>query len=118
MTRLLEQAWNEDEGVLTFEWVLLITVLVIGIVGGVSAVRDALVTELGDVVEAMVSIDQSYTIIYPWDVQDPDCIVDGASDTSYKDSAGMDQGRLTLAINTKTQGAISDCDPTVEDPSR
>jgi len=60
---LLNRAWQEDEGVLTFEWILLITVIVIGIVGGVSAVRDALISELGDVSGAVVHIDQSYEVI-------------------------------------------------------
>jgi hypothetical protein len=50
------------KGVLTFEWVLLITVLVIGVVGGVSAVRDAMISEMGDVVGAFVAVDQSYTV--------------------------------------------------------
>ena len=59
---LFRRIWQEDEGVLTFEWILLITVLVIGIVGGLSATRDALVTELGDVAEAAVRVDQSYTV--------------------------------------------------------
>lgn len=53
---------NKRRGILTFEWILLITVLVIGIVGGVSAVRDALLTEMGDVCGALVAIDQSYTV--------------------------------------------------------
>ena len=63
MKSLLRRIWQDDEGVLTFEWILLITIIVIGIVGGVSAVRDALITELGDVTGAAVNIDQSYTVI-------------------------------------------------------
>ena len=47
---------------LTFEWILLITLLAIGIVGGLSAVRDAIIDELGDVAGAAVSVDQSYTV--------------------------------------------------------
>jgi Flp pilus assembly pilin Flp len=115
--RVFSRIWREDEGVLTFEWILLITVLVIGIVGGLSAVRDALITELGDVVEAVISLDQSYYIAHPWDVQVPDCVVDGASDSSYTDSAGIDQGRLSANDNLNDQGAIGDCGDDVEDPS-
>ena len=63
MKNLLNRVWQEDEGVLTFEWILLLTVLVIGIVGGLSAVRDAVISELGDVAEAITNLDQSYTII-------------------------------------------------------
>ena len=61
MNRIL----REENGVLTFEWILLITVLVIGIVGGLSAVRDALIDECGDVSEGVVSLDQSYWINAP-----------------------------------------------------
>ena len=60
MQNLLERIWREDRGVLTFEWVLLITVLVIGIVGGYSAVRDALVDEMGDIADATLAVDQSF----------------------------------------------------------
>lgn len=63
MKSLLSRIWRDDEGVLTFEWILLITIVVIGVVGGVSAVRDALVSELGDVTGAAVNIDQSYFVV-------------------------------------------------------
>jgi Flp pilus assembly pilin Flp len=105
---LLNRVWREDEGVLTFEWILLITVLVIGIVGGLSAVRDATITELGDVVEAMVSLDQSFSILAPWDIQVPDGGTDGASNSSYQDNAGVCQGRLATG-EYPTQNAIGDC---------
>ena len=60
--RLGRRAWQEQDGVLTFEWVLLVTLLAIGIVGGVSSVRDAIISELGDVAQALVRVDQSYTV--------------------------------------------------------
>ncbi len=53
---------KDDQGVLTFEWILLLTLLVIGIVGGLSAVRDAVISELGDVTAAAVHVDQSYSV--------------------------------------------------------
>jgi len=109
---LLNRVWREDEGVLTFEWILLITVLVIGIVGGLSAVRDAVITELGDVAEAMISLDQSYVIVHPWDVQVPDCAPDGASDSIYVDAAGLEQGRQA----NPGQVGIGPCGEDVEDP--
>jgi len=111
---LLNRVWREDEGVLTFEWILLITVLVIGIVGGLSAVRDALITELGDNAEAMISLDQSYTILHPWDVQTPDCLFDGASDSEYQDSASLSQGRLDGTQGLPDQGDIGGCNDSDE----
>jgi len=62
MKRLLKKMWQEDDGVLSFEWVLLVTLLTIGIVGGLAAARDAIIDELGDVAEAAQGIDQSYTL--------------------------------------------------------
>ncbi|HOM17949.1 MAG TPA: hypothetical protein PK777_13950 [Thermoguttaceae bacterium] len=91
----LQRMWQEDKGILTFEWILLLTLLVIGIVGGLSAVRDALITELGDVAEAMISLDQSYTILPPWEIVLPDCVPDGASDSEYVDAAYKSEQRAT-----------------------
>ncbi len=65
MVHRMHRIWREENGVLTFEWILLITVLVIGIVGGISAVRDALIDELGDVSEGVVALDQSYWVNVP-----------------------------------------------------
>ena len=61
MNRLL-QMWREEDGVLSFEWTLLLTLLTIGIVGGLAAARDAIIDELGDVAEAAQGIDQSYSL--------------------------------------------------------
>ena len=63
MKRFLNQLWQEDDGVLSFEWVLLLTLLVIGIVGGIAAARDAIIDELSDIATAAVALDQSYTLM-------------------------------------------------------
>ena len=63
MKSLLRRIWLDDEGVLTFEWILLITVLVIGIVGGISTARDALISEFGDISNVTVKLDQSYVVV-------------------------------------------------------
>jgi len=47
---------KKRKGVLTLEWILLITVVVIGIIGGLGAVRNALVSELVDLAEAVQSL--------------------------------------------------------------
>ncbi len=119
MKKALVQVWSQEDGVLTFEWILLITVLVIGIVGGLSAVRDAIITELGDVVEAVISLDQSYLVIDPWEIRVPDCEADGASGSSYQDSAGMSQGRLgncDQGCFLEQDQDFGDCSPFIERP--
>ena len=57
----MKRFMNDESGVLTFEWILLITILVIGVICGLAAVRDALDVELCDVAQAIGSIDQSYS---------------------------------------------------------
>ena len=63
--KIAVRMWKEDDAVLSFEWVLLVTLLTIGIVGGIAAARDAIIDELGDVAQAMLAVDQSYTINFP-----------------------------------------------------
>lgn len=63
MKRFLNALWQEDDAVLSFEWVVLLTLIVIGIVGGVAAARDAIIDELGDIAQATLNLNQSYTLI-------------------------------------------------------
>ena len=119
MKSLLNRVWKEDEGVLTFEWILLITVLVIGIVGGVTAVRDAVITELGDVAQAVMQLDTSYRLSSPWEVVVADCDQDGASGSEYEDGFQFDEGRggfftqtpVDLSCVTETPPGASASDP-------
>ena len=80
--------WKEDDAVLAFEWVLLVTLLTIGIVGGVAAARDAIIDELGDVAQAMLAVDQSYQIFFPLAVVvHTETTTSGASDSEFIDAA-------------------------------
>lgn len=65
MKKLIARFWKEDSGALSFEWVTLNSVLVLGVVGGVASVRDAINDEMADLTEAMTSLDQSYVIQPP-----------------------------------------------------
>ena len=46
-------AFRRRRGALTLEWVLLVTVLIIGTVGGVAAVRNALILEYQEMIESI-----------------------------------------------------------------
>jgi hypothetical protein len=59
----IHSMWQEDDGVLSFDWVLLVTIVVFGLVSGITVMRDAIIDEFGDTSEATLNIDQSYT--YP-----------------------------------------------------
>lgn len=65
MKKLLSRLWHETDGVLSFEWTMLTSLLTVGVVSGVAAVRDAATDEMGDLAQAMVSLDQSYVIEPP-----------------------------------------------------
>jgi Flp pilus assembly pilin Flp len=60
--KLMLSMWREEDGVLSFEWTLLLTLLTIGVVAGLAGARDAVIDELGDVAEAAQGIDQSYSL--------------------------------------------------------
>lgn len=81
----LKGLWSEDEGLLSFEWVLLVTLLTIGIVSGISAARDAIVDEMGDIAEAMLALDGSFSIDLPLEITLDGVSTGGASDSRYSD---------------------------------
>ncbi len=81
----MKRIWEDDQGVLTFEWILLITLIVIGILGGFSTVRDGLVDELADIGDAVMHIDQSWSVeVSACDPLSLDC---GSYDDPYAGTA-------------------------------
>ena len=50
------QLSRRRRGVLTLEWILLVTVIVLGIVGGLGVVRNATLGELQDLAEAITHL--------------------------------------------------------------
>ena len=54
-------AWQEEDGVLSFEWTLLVILLVFGIVSGLCAARDGIIDEMSDHAAAIMAFDQSYS---------------------------------------------------------
>ena len=97
MKKMFVRLWNEDDGVLSFEWILLVTLLTIGIVSGISAARDAIIDEFGDVAQAMLALDQSYTIDFPLNIDVHTVDATSASDSSFTDFLiYTDCGRTTL----------------------
>lgn len=65
MKSFLLKLWHEEDGVLSFEWTLLTSLLTVGVVSGVAAVRDSTVDEFGDLSQAMLCLDQSYFVDAP-----------------------------------------------------
>ena len=58
---IFQQLWNDQSGaVVSLEIVLAATILGIGVITGLSSLRDAAITELADVAGAVAWLDQSY----------------------------------------------------------
>jgi Flp pilus assembly pilin Flp len=88
---LLVRLYRMDDGMLTFEWTVLSTVLVLGIVGGLTTVRDALNQELAQVAQAITSMPQ----------------LNGNSPSSTPAlSNGSTGGSTTSAMNAATSGLV------------
>ena len=109
---------NEDSGVLSFEWIMLMTLVVAGVGASAGTARDALSSELMDVSRAITALDQSYYICWPWEVGTPGngwgygghsgysgwgggAVVDGATASYYRDSVPV---LKTMRASAKSQG--------------
>ena len=111
MTKMILAAVKEEDGVLSFEWTMLVTLLTIGIVGGLAGARDAIIDELGDVSQAMLAVDQSYTVDFPLAVNVH--VPLAAADSSASNSEFIDAAVYTdcaRAANPVGQGPQADTD--------
>ncbi len=97
---MMKHIWNDESGILTFEWILLFTLLVIGIVGGLAVIRDAYIIEASETAGAVMALNQAYTI---QESIGAELTVNGtkfssstASGTAYTDAPG------TVAVQTKS----------------
>ena len=62
MKDLMHQLWQDEAGfIVSSELVLIATLLVIGVIVGMSEVQHAVVSELNDVADGIGSLNQSYT---------------------------------------------------------
>ena len=60
---IASKIWNDDAGfIISIELILISTIVVIGLITGLAAVRNAIVSELSDVAGAISSLNQSYSI--------------------------------------------------------
>ncbi len=98
---MMNRIWNEESGVLTFEWILLITLLVIGIVGGLALIRDAYIIEAAETAEAMTALSQAYTIQAPLSVGLTS--TSGAAVTVQYESGTISSYEDTAAVVTVAQ---------------
>jgi hypothetical protein len=62
MRQLMRKLWNDDCGALiATEWVFVATILVLGAITGLVAVRQAILSELTEFANAVMALNQSYS---------------------------------------------------------
>ena len=60
---MLRNLWmDESGGLICAELVIVMTLMMCAVIVGISALRDAIVTELADVAAAIASLNQSYSV--------------------------------------------------------
>jgi Flp pilus assembly pilin Flp len=63
MRNLMARLWDDDDGALiAVEWIFLATILILGVIVGMVAVRQAILAELYDIANALLSLNQSYSL--------------------------------------------------------
>ena len=61
--KMMKKLWNDEAGfIVSAELILIATIAVIGLIVGLAAVRDGIVSELSDVAGAIQDVNQSYSI--------------------------------------------------------
>jgi Flp pilus assembly pilin Flp len=63
MLRLAARLWNDDAGaIIAAEYLFVATILVIGVVVGLTSVREAINSELTELANALLALSQGYVI--------------------------------------------------------
>lgn len=108
---MLKNLWNDEVGaLLSAEFILLATILVIGAIVGLKAVQEAVVTELADVGGAIGSINQSFT----WTGTNGHCAsTAGSAFDDAPDTCDGASGQFQEAVNSRCVTVCS-ADPAAE----
>src|SRR5262249_17491979 len=61
MRKLFARLWNDQDGILYAEYLILATILVLGLIVGVSAVTAALNAEFTELAQAYLNLNQSFS---------------------------------------------------------
>ena len=125
----MKHLMKDENGLLTFEWILLITLLVIGIIGGISVIRDALIIEAAETAGSIVALSQDYAVTGPLkiEVSDSKGISVKMTETTGNKSSFTDEiGKITITgsgaaatsngTSDNNQTNTEDPDPTNTDP--
>jgi Flp pilus assembly pilin Flp len=102
MRKLFLKMWKDDAGIVAFEYLLVATIVGLGLVVGLSAVSVALNAELTELAQAILALDQTYS------VASQSTCVSSKNGSSAQDTNGSVSYGFTLQATTgPTQATIS-----------
>lgn len=61
MRKMMSQLWNDDAGIVSLEYLLVATIISMGVITGLAAVSNSLNEELIELATAILAINQSYS---------------------------------------------------------
>ena len=104
MRKFMKRLWADDGGALiATEWVFVATILILGIITGLIAVRQAVISELTEFANALMALDQSYSF-----AGQSNCLSSTAGSAATDSSDSIAEAQ----VNTNSTTAInqSPCD--------
>jgi Flp pilus assembly pilin Flp len=63
MRQLFSRLWKDEDGIVALEYLLVATIIGLGLISGITAVRQAIVTELVELAAAITNINQAYSYV-------------------------------------------------------
>jgi len=61
MRQVFSRLWKDEDGIVALEYLIVATIIGLGLIVGVTAVRQAIVTELVELAAAITNINQAYS---------------------------------------------------------
>jgi len=93
MRRLFQRLWNDDRGALiATEWVFVATILILGIITGLIAVRQAVISELTEFANAVMALNQTFSF-----AGQSNCLSSTAGSATIDSSNVINEGRIDAA---------------------
>ena len=94
---MMKKLWNDEQGTVAFEYLLVGTLVALSLVVGLNAVGRALNSELVELAGAIVNLDQSYSYT---NISTCSAFVNSSSSTDAR-------GTITTGSTTATGGAVT-----------
>jgi Flp pilus assembly pilin Flp len=98
---MLKKLWNDEAGIVTLEYLVLATIVGLGLIVGAVALRNSLNAELGELGEAIMGFSQAYS----WNAQNfcgatntASATTDTAADVAYTSSAPVGSFGINVSV--------------------